>query len=768
MSPRHVSALVLSGVLAGCIAILSRDLRVDSDLGQFLPRTEDPIASLLIDELREGTGARGLLIAISGAPRERLATLSRQLRDILSRDRRILRIHNGSQDLDAELRDWLIENRYRLVALAPDAFSAENLRRALHERLAELAANTAVLRPIEVSRDPTAVSLAALRRVAPAVQPERHHGVWMSLDEARALLFAELAHGGYAIDEQQALLAHIRARFDELAGPSPHLAMSGSAAFAAAARESVTAESRQLSLLASLGVGLILWLSFRSLRVVVLATLPVASGVAVAVTTVVVLFGSIHGITLAFGITLLGVALDYPIHLFSHATQSARGDYGHIWPTLGLGLLTTSLGYCILLLSDFSGLVQLGVFAITGLCAAFAVTRWVLPHWIARVTTAACSDKGRRVSRVEIPRPARLLIWLGGAGLVLAAILDPRPWLESDIAALSPVPAAGKEFDRELRTALGAPEAGHVVYVDGNSVQTVLERQERLLPVLESARGQGELDGFEAAAYLLPSIAAQTERVARLPDGDTLRAALSEATRDLPLSPSRFEPFVADIEAMRTASPLLRDDDGAAPLAARLAGLLRVRDDTWYGPIVLIGLRNPDALAQRIESLGVDGVRFLDLRATSSRIMDRFMSEALKHAMGLASLIAVVLVLTQRRGAQIGAAVLLSLAGAVALLHLAGEVLSIFHVIGLLLVLGIGLDYGLFGARTPAAERAGTRHALRTCWLSTLSVFALLSSSEIPVLNALGLTVAIGVSHCYLVNAVLFAPPRESQDGHHA
>ena len=767
MSPRHVSTLILSGVLAGCIAILSRDLRVDSDLSQFLPRTEDPIANLLIDELHEGTGARGLLIAISGAPRERLATLSRQLRDILSRDRRIRRIDNGSQGLDAELRDWLMENRYRLVALAPDALSAENLRRELHERLAELAANTAVLRPTEVGRDPTAASLAALRRVAPAVQPERRHGVWMSPDGPRALLFAELAHGGYAIDEQQALLAHIRARFGELAGPSPHLAMSGSAAFAVAARESVTAESRQLSLLASLGVGLILWLSFRSLRVVVLAALPVASGVAVAVTAVVVLFGSIHGITLAFGITLLGVALDYPIHLFSHASRSARGDYGYIWPTLGLGLLTTSLGYCILLLSDFSGLVQLGVFAITGLCAAAAVTRWVLPHWIARVTVA-CPDKGRRALRVEMPRPARLLIWLGGAGLVLAAILDTRPWLESDITALSPVPAASKEFDHELRTTLGAPEAGHVVYVDGNSVQTVLERQERLLPVLESVRGQGGLDGFEAAAYLLPSIAAQTERVARLPDGDTLRAALSEATRDLPLSPSRFEPFVADIEAMRTASPLLWDDDSAAPLAARLAGLLRTRDDTWYGPIVLIGLRNPDALAQRIESLGVDGVRFLDLRATSSRILDCFMSEAVKHAMGLASLIAVVLVLTQRRGAQIGTAVLLSLAGAVALLHLAGEALSIFHVIGLLLVLGIGLDYGLFSARTPAAERAGTRHALRTCWLTTLSVFALLSSSEIPVLNALGLTVAIGVSQCYLVNAVLIVPPRELPDGHHA
>ena len=208
--------------------------------------------------------------------------------------------------------------------------------------------------------------------------------------------------------------------------------------------------------------------------------------------------------------------------------------------------------------------------------------------------------------------------------------------------------------------------------------------------------------------------------------------------------------------------PWSREETARHPAAARLDGLLQMRGDAWYGPVVPIGLREPDELAARIESLGVDGVRFLDLRATSSRVVNRFMHEALEHAMWLAALISVLLVLAQRRGAQIGSAVLLSLAGAVATLHLAGQALSIFHVIGLLLVLGIGLDYALFGARTPAAERAGTRHALRTCWLSTVSVFALLSSSEIPVLHALGSTVAIGVSLCYLVSVVLIVPPGEA------
>ena len=759
MSRRYWPTLILFAGLTLCALILIHGLRVDSDLSLFLPDAEDPVAGLLVRDLREGTAARRLLLAISGGSAQQLAEVSQELHDTLTHDPLLQRIENGSQGLDPILRDWLMAQRYRLLPLAPHALNAENLRRALHLRLAELAGNSALLSPTEVQRDPTGASLAVLRRLAPVVSPEISHGVWMSPDRKRALLFAELAHGGLAIDRQQVLMRGIRAQFNNLANPPLWLDLSGPTAFAVAARESITAESRRFSLLAGFGVALILLLSYRSPRLMLLAVLPVASGVLVAITAITVLFGSIHGITLVFGITMLGVAMDYPIHLFSHARQSVRNGYGHIWPTLGLGLLTTSLGFCALLLSDFSGLAQLGVFAISGLCAAAAVTRWVLPIWLVQTTAANSGVGGRPGANIIPPRVARPLLWLISAGLLLAAALDQRPWLESDIAVLSPVPTASKELDRELRAALGAPEVSHVIYVSGDSAQTVLERQEQLFPLLESARQRAVLSAFESAARLLPGVATQAERAAQLPSGDELRAALVEATQGLPLSPSRFEAFIADVEASRQQPPLLPGAANATPLAARLTGLLQKRGADWFGPITLIGLNDPDALAAQIDALHLDGVHFLDLRATTSRMLDRFMDDALSHVGWLALLIAATLLFTQRgAGLRIGAVVLISLAGDVALLHLAGEALSIFHILGLLLVLGIGLDYGLFRALTADTEQAGTRHALRTCWLSTLVVFALLSSSEISVLHALGLTVAIGVSFCYLVSAVLVVP----------
>ena len=110
--------------------------------------------------------------------------------------------------------------------------------------------------------------------------------------------------------------------------------------------------------------------------------LPLTSAILAGIVAVNLAFGFIHGMTLAFGITLLGVVDDYPIHLFSHLTKESRAPavMKEIWPTMRLGVVATALGFSALLLSGFPGLSQLGLFAMVGLFTAACVTRWVLPH----------------------------------------------------------------------------------------------------------------------------------------------------------------------------------------------------------------------------------------------------------------------------------------------------------------------------------------------------------------------------------------------------
>jgi predicted exporter len=114
---------------------------------------------------------------------------------------------------------------------------------------------------------------------------------------------------------------------------------------------------------------------------------------------------------------------------------------------------------------------------------------------------------------------------------------------------------------------------------------------------------------------------------------------------------------------------------------------------------------------------------------------------------------------TVARAARVVAPVLGAVALDVAVLLLLGQKLSLFNLVALLLVVGVGLNYALFFARSHADddERARTRRSPLVCAATTISAFGCLATSRIPVLHEIGVTVGLGAAFSLLLAAV-FAP----------
>src|SRR5690606_34629661 len=132
----------------------------------------------------------------------------------------------------------------------------------------------------------------------------------------------------------------------------------------------------------------VLLLLYRSVKLLLLSTLPMGMGFLLGLSIVALRFDTVHGITLAFGFTLLGVAIDFPLHLFSHMRQSGSTAIDSIWPTMRLGALSTAVAYLAIALSGSEGLAQLGVFTATGVIVAALVTRFWLPSLLPKRTPA--------------------------------------------------------------------------------------------------------------------------------------------------------------------------------------------------------------------------------------------------------------------------------------------------------------------------------------------------------------------------------------------
>ncbi len=743
--------------------------RVTSELTEFLPPGADAAEQVLLEQVRQGATARIILLALYDAPHDTLAHASASLAHALRDSGLFTQVNNGAlSSWSARDRELLFEHRYLLSPQTTTfRFTSEALHAALQERLQALVSPLGVLEKRTLPRDPTGELQSVLQVWAGTQAPVGAPQIWFSADGSKALLMAQTRAPAFALDAQVAALARIEHEVARLAErPSPKILLSGPAVFAVEARETIRSELALLSTLAIASLALFLLVVYRSPLLLLLIVVPLATGILTGVACVRVVFGSIHGITLAFGITIVGVAVDYPIHLFSHThvgEPSARA-LARIWPTLRLGVLTTVLGYTAMVFSGFPGVSQLGVFAVAGLLGAAAVTRWVLPVLVpARPRTLRWPELSLSALIAPLHRWRWLPLLVIVAGMVYVAS-EHRPLWETDLARLSPIPAQRRALDRELRAAMGAPDVRQLLIVTGADPEQVLQQSERLAPALHDLVDRGSLAGYDTASHYLPSVQAQRLRQAALPAADILETRLRDAMRGLPFRQGLFAPFIADVTAAKSAKPLTPADFRDTALELPLQALLFAQQEQWVGLIPLRGVADDAKLRAWVTQLNDPRVRYVDLKQVANRLVNLYRDRALLPLTWGAGAIVFVLWLGLRSFAGV-LRVLLPVAaavtGVVTLLLAVAQPLSMFHLVALLLVVGVGLDYGLFFNRAAGddAEREQTVRALAVCGVSTALVFGLLSFSQTPVLHAIGSTVAIGVILCFLLAAVFARSP---------
>src|SRR6266513_1042744 len=545
------AATPIWAVLAIIAAAIVAHASYTADLSAFLPRSPTATQQLLIEQLRSGPAARLLLLAIEGGSGAERSQVSAELARRLRADPAFVAVNNGDAAGLERDREFLFAHRYPLSeSVTPERFSAAGLRAAITDSLDLLASPAGTLLKPLFTRDPTGEMLGILDTFRAGRLPRAAEGVWSSPDGRHALLMAQVRAAGSDTDAQQAACDTVRRAFASSLGaipaaarPSVTLLMTGPPVFAVASRALIKGQVMRLSALAALLVAVLLLTVYRSLPALALTLVPVASGALAGVAAVALGFPAVHGITLGFGITLIGEAVDYSVYFF---VQQAADWQHSVWPTIRLGMLTSICGFAALLPSAFPGLAQLGLYSIAGLIAAALVTRFVLPSWAQRVhsrrdRTAAGAALARFLERAASARAALVLVPVLSATVLYAH----RGALWSrELASLNPVSLADQALDERLRADAGVPDVRFLAIASGPDREAALAAaqtlSERLAPLVES----GVIGGFESPARFLPPLATQRARRDALPAALELRARLTTALSGLPVRAAVLEPFI--------------------------------------------------------------------------------------------------------------------------------------------------------------------------------------------------------------------------------
>jgi predicted exporter len=373
-------------------------------------------------------------------------------------------------------------------------------------------------------------------------------------------------------------------------------------------------------------------------------------------------------------------------------------------------------------------------------------------------------------------RHAPLVLGVMAAGVLVAnggGIWNHR------LGALSPVSQAAQDLDTELRAGLGAPDVRDLVVARARRADAALALAERLAGPLDALQAGGAIAGYDSPARLLPSRATQDARRASLPDAATLHARLLAATAALPLKADKLAPFEADVATARAAPPIDRASMQGGSLGLAVDAMLVRQGDYWRAMLPLYSASSgPSAhtldagrIRAQLAQSGIPGAVFIDLAAESNRMYAGYLHEAWTAAAGgVAAIVLLLLAATRsaRRVLRLAVPLAASVLVVVAALVLAGERLTLLHLVGMLLVVAVVSNYALFfdaGGPDQRAPAPATLASLAIANLTTLAGFGVLALSTVPVLHAIGVVVGPGALLCLVFSALQAGAPREPAHG---
>jgi predicted exporter len=521
--------------------------------------------------------------------------------------------------------------------------------------------------------------------------------------------------------------------------------------YAANGQQQATREMTWVGGGATVGILLLLLLAFRRWRVL-LAFVPVLVGMLFGAVACVALFGHMHVMTLVLGSSLIGVAVDYPLHYLS---KSWSLKPWRSWPALRLtlsgltlSLVTSTIGYLALAWTPFPALTQIAVFSAAGLFGAYLSAVCLLPallnnlelrpaQWPLQLAERLVTLRERLLERVCTPVLLALLIAFCAGGLMqLQSKNDIRQWV-----------GAPQQLTDEAQTIAritGYQPTSQFFLVRAANQEQLLERQAALSERLQQLVNLDKLQGYLALDQLV-SPPTQQERV---------RAALNQL-------PQHWQPLLdlgvplAALQAELQQLQTVPAEDIDAALAGPLGEPYRT---LWLGPTddgvaaitSLQGLNNPALL--RVQALDLPGVRLVDRLGELNEVFAATQISAAELKLASCVLIVLVLMLPFGLGGALRIVALPLLAALCSLASLGwlGQPLTLFSLFGLLLVTAISVDYAILMRERvggAAVSLLGTLLAAVTTWLS----FGLLAVSSTPAVSNFGLSVSLGLAFSFML-----------------
>lgn len=763
--------------------------RVQSDILAMLPHLQqDKLTERALNQV-EATLADQVYIALVAKDETTAIAAAKLLMQKLETDlvatgknAALTDIRSADMQLGEAFGQYYFPHRFKLLtAPQAEALATKDIGNLIEAATAQLYNTFSYANSNLLAQDPLLLFPANLLALAPSSKVRASQGILLANqgDNVAAVVMAKGQESAFNPNAQLAQMTALTLGLDAVKQSYPDITLlkAGALFHAIAATQTAKSEISILGLASLLGVIALVWLAFRSVMPLLLAIVTISSGLLLAVTLTLSVFGELHLLTLVFGTSLIGIAIDYSFHFYcerlSDTERNAKATVAYIFPTVTLAFITSALAYVGIGLAPFPGMQQVAIFCAAGLLGAYLTLILAYPLLAgSRLPSGSrpLALAGKYLANLtQLSNRLTTPLGMGMFALVIVVwclVGVTKLTVDDDIRHLQQSPASVTEPENKLRQLLSGGTDNQFLLVRAASEEALLQQLERVSPLLDAAIANQELGNYVSLSRYLPSH--QRQDTAYRLQGEIYQTQIDTVLTNLGLDenlkPELQASYLAakdqyiapadffKLEAGKQLAPLWLAPNGKA---TDYEALNDGGASAEHGAIVLLGgIQQIDALKARFAN--VQSVQLIDKVADISAVMGHYRLLTLKL---LALALGIALLLFSLNFGIKKAAVVVAVPALAALLTLAtlgltGSPLSLFHALALILVFGIGIDYSLFFASAQQHGKA-VMMAVFMSACSTLLAFGLLAFSQTQAIHYFGLTLSLGIGFTFLLSPLI-------------
>lgn len=787
-------AIWLSLMLAASLWTLQlwhNGAKVQSDILAMLPHLQqDSLTARALEQVESTLADQVYLALIAKDETQAIAAATLLIEQLKAQNTAFTDIRSADMQMGEALGQYYFPHRFKLLTSEQaDALTHNGLDSLVASATQQLYNAFSYANSQLLTQDPLLLFPANLLALAPSSKLSAKQGILLAhpkqgVDHSEGVAAIVMAKGKDSAFNPNAQLIQQAALTQALTSVTEQYAyiqvlQAGALFHAIEATNTAKSEISILGLASLLGVVLLVWLAFRSVMPLLLAIVTISSGLLLAVTFTLSVFGELHLLTLVFGTSLIGIAIDYSFHFYcerlSDHQRSAQATVAYIFPTVSLAFITSALAYVGIGLAPFPGMQQVAIFCASGLLGAYLTL--VLAYPLLAGSKLPSGERPLNLAQAYLTKLtgfSNKLVSPGGLSLFTLALVGvcllgiSQLKVDDDIRHLQQSPASVTEPEDKLRKLLSGGTDNQFLLVRASSEEALLQKLESLGPQLDTAIKQQELGNYVSLSRYLPS--KQKQDAAYRLQGEIYQSQLTTVLNsiglDESLAPNLSAAYLAAKDSYITPKNFFKLGFGKqlAPLwltptelasQNHAASIDANNDDTSYGAIVLLGgIEDISALQARFAK--DPQVQLIDKVADISTLMGHYRLLTLK-LLGLALVIALLLFSLSfglKKATVVVAVPALAAVLTLAILGLVGSPLSLFHALALILVFGIGIDYSLFFAAAAQYGRA-VMMAVFMSACSTLLAFGLLAFSQTQAIHYFGLTLSLGIGFTFVLSPLI-------------